>query len=682
MLKLNKLKFKNIGRFVDLQEISFSDLNGLIQVDGSNSNTGGSSGAGKSTIFNALDFLFGLNTISTSSLQSRITEDPIFVEAEFDFNGQNLIISRSKKLKIDLNGEITTGSSKITEEKLDQILSIPRHLFRPMLHKKQKEPGFFLNFTPSETNSFLTDCLGLTDYKNKLNNLDLKINDISKKIELLDRDIHSNKTGLEATQNAIKALGSAPKKNIDQKTILQIKENLDSFKFKLNRLLEKNKKEIEDLNKERPILDFKEYDLTNLKKYENQLFEINEKINDLKLKNKDNEFFIQKSLSDIKIKKIELSDKIKISKKSKEDAKKLALEVLKIRNSICPKCEQSWINDAAKKEEQEILIKINELKTQIIEDSEFDTIKDSLENQENKILENSNKNNNKEILYLENEYKKIKKVYEEEKQKEQEHVTLEKNNAKEKFKIFEQKEKELKSKHDNECLNINKNIELYTKELNISVTTLKNYEENKKIYENSINNLKDQEAVFIKNLYEFNNTYEQYKSELQILEELKKIIKSYLSFSFDEILETISENATRIIQHIPNMSNATIQLEGIRETKDGKVKEEVNSVIHMDGEENVPIKTLSGGERAAVDIAIDIAVLGVIEERTNKGIDLFILDEPFTGLDSTNIEMVLEVLKNTSTNKKIVIVDHNPVVKEQISDRINVVRNGLTSKIF
>jgi DNA repair exonuclease SbcCD ATPase subunit len=90
---------------------------------------------------------------------------------------------------------------------------------------------------------------------------------------------------------------------------------------------------------------------------------------------------------------------------------------------------------------------------------------------------------------------------------------------------------------------------------------------------------------------------------------------------------------------------------------------------------------LSGGERAAVDISIDIAVLGLIEDKTNKGIDVFILDEPFTGLDGTNIEMVLEVLKNANMHKKLIVVDHNPIVKEQISDRITIIRDGLTSRV-
>src|ERR1019366_775840 len=101
----------------------------------------------------------------------------------------------------------------------------------------------------------------------------------------------------------------------------------------------------------------------------------------------------------------------------------------------------------------------------------------------------------------------------------------------------------------------------------------------------------------------------------------------------------------------------------------------------MDGEVGIPIKSLSGGERSAVDLSVDLAVIDFIEAKSAKGMNIFILDEPFTGLGTVEIEMALEVLKNSNTNKKIIIVDHNPEVKQMVQDKIVVVRNGLTSSI-
>ena len=50
MLILKSLTFENIGRFVEPQTIDFASLGSLVQIEGQNNNTEGSSGAGKSTI--------------------------------------------------------------------------------------------------------------------------------------------------------------------------------------------------------------------------------------------------------------------------------------------------------------------------------------------------------------------------------------------------------------------------------------------------------------------------------------------------------------------------------------------------------------------------------------------------------------------------------------------------------
>jgi DNA repair exonuclease SbcCD ATPase subunit len=163
--------------------------------------------------------------------------------------------------------------------------------------------------------------------------------------------------------------------------------------------------------------------------------------------------------------------------------------------------------------------------------------------------------------------------------------------------------------------------------------------------------------------------------------ETKRAIKTYVSFSFNEALDAIGDKATKIIRCIPNTKNATIEFEGTKETQKGTVKEEVNAVISVDGELGVPIKSLSGGERSSTDLAVDLAVIDYIESKTGKGLNLFILDEPFTGLGTVEIEMALEVLKNANINKKLFIVDHNAEVKQMVQDRLIVVRDGLTSKV-
>jgi DNA repair exonuclease SbcCD ATPase subunit len=683
MIKVKKLRFKNIGRFIDLQEISFENLSNLVQVDAINHNTGGgSSGSGKSTIFNALDFLFGLNSIPNSQLQSRLIDESIFVEGEFDLDGQPLIISRGKKLKININGETTTGSSKLAEEKLDEILSIPRHLFKAMMHKCQGEKGFFLNFTPSEMNSFLTDCLGLSKFKNHIVNLDVKIADLSKTIGSLSVTSESTKAALKASQEAMVALGLAPIKDIDQDAISELKIKVESIKAGLEGLLLTHKRDEEEfvlLNK--PTLEHIPFDSSILEKCEKEILSIQGKLSEMALARKDAENTELQSVSALKLKKAELTNKIQKGRDAKEEAVKLAQEILKVRKNTCPRCEQSWLTDTVKTEEAKLLDKINNLRNIIAIGEQSDKELFAVQEELAILLSKPELELTSEEIEMANQSAKLTAVFLKEKLKKSIHDTDQSNKNKIKQDNFDKNYKILRDTLSIQADQIRGRLDIYRRSLDTASVKLKSYEETKLRYEISLGKLEAQKTTYEEKYREISKELEDLTQQLTVVEELKRAIKSYLSCSFDEALAVISENATKMLRNVPNMATATLQLDGTKETKEGKIKEEVVALIHMDGEENIPIKTLSGGERASVDLAVDISVLNLIEERTNIGCNIMALDEPFGGLDTTNIEMVLEVLKNANTNKKLIIVDHNEIVKSQISDRVTVVRDGLTSKI-
>ena len=55
MLKLKRLHISNAGRLVGKHTIDLTDRTNLIQVEGKNNNTGGSSGAGKTSALQTLE---------------------------------------------------------------------------------------------------------------------------------------------------------------------------------------------------------------------------------------------------------------------------------------------------------------------------------------------------------------------------------------------------------------------------------------------------------------------------------------------------------------------------------------------------------------------------------------------------------------------------------------------------
>jgi len=435
MLKLKELRFKNIGRFTEEQVIDFQSLGTLVQVDGQNNNTGGSSGAGKSSVFNSIDYLFGLNDIANTVLQSRLTKETIEVSGTFDWDGQELTISRSKAkgLSLATYGNVISGSSKLAEEKLDEIIAIPRHLFRPMIHKRQKEGGFFLNFTPKETHEFLTDCLGLTSYRDKSEILDLKIKELTNEKAKLTNELGHLNASLQATELSLITLGEPPIEEIDPRFLLVQKDRLDQSIAKAKELSQKHSQALSYYDLVNKI-DFKPtpFDRSGLSELKEQLT-----VHNLRTKaiySNEHER-VRKAQSEAHLLKSELIE-LKRSKENGNLAKNKILQLTEelqiINGQTCPTCTQIWplINSA--KRAETIHLEIERLNLTVEEslrasslfDEKVPLLKPLLDEKEFNTPERAN------ILEeLETEEVRLKQLVQEAEQKEREHSRLEQSRA-------------------------------------------------------------------------------------------------------------------------------------------------------------------------------------------------------------------------------------------------------------
>ena len=728
MLILKSLTFSGIGRFVDEQTVDFTMLGSLVQVDGQNNNTGGSSGSGKSTVFKALEFLLGLNDISNGVLQSRLTKEAMSVAGLFDFDGLTLKIQRNKKLSIDLDGEVTTGSSKLTEEKLDEIIGMPRDLFRRILHKRQGEGGFFLDMGPSEVHKFLTDCQGLEKEQAKIIVLDSRLETLLETETSLKWTLDANKMGVEATQSAIASLGPSPVLEIDPETVERLRNEYAAVVNKHNLIKTAHEIEMGNPSNSRPQIASVPFDRTRIEQLENEVGTLLANIAKLdhaeiarqaSLSSKIAEFQILER----KIEREELArqsevrsrldqNKLEMTRvlytrndgdKAKIEAAELVKELQKIRASICPTCDQSWVTDAAKAKEASLLQKLQEYKKLVIAGMEADK-KGKLLGEERQILgeeaqtkripESISINEQIAQLTLQSQPQAIPEAIELKlkidfknkefvaiRQEERDHQFNENAKSQAILVAYEQKQTDLRKYHEVIIRDVQDEEYRALSAYNIAKSKVSHFEENKKRFDESLGKLESQADRYQVLMYTLDTELSLILEEIELAQESKKAIKSYLSCSFEDALDSIGDTATRLIRSIPNMATATIQFEGLKETKEGKIREEVTCIVSMDGEIGIPVKSLSGGERSSTDLAIDLSVIKFIEERTGKGIDLFVLDEPFTGLDTTNVFEALEMLKECSVDKRLLIVDHNPVASQSIESRLTVVRDGLTSKI-
>lgn len=679
MLKLRKYSFSGIGRFVDKQTIDLESRSHLIQIDGHNTNTGGSSGAGKSTTVEALAFLLGISEIPATQLQSRITDDSAWVQGEFE---GDITITRSKKdgLTIQTPDGSVSGNSKLAEEKLDEIIGVNRDLLKTMCYKRQKQGGFFLNLTPKQSYEFLMQCLDLREYQNKIIKLDelVKNKYKPKKIEL-----ESSVRTLTDSINQLNSLLSQktpPQK--EEQDEFSLKTSMDELQSKLN-VLKKERDEMlaEAGSKPEPMsVSFeKEEELNNIT---NQISDLKTLIND-NIKNKNTE--IQQASSALFKIKEHVKELHQLKKRAVEidsSTQILYSEFQHLEAGNCPTCLRLWETEENTQKMQQVSDQIESNK-KILEEYLKEVQKiphyKMMEQKAEEMLKNRT---NRAVNVLEE--KDLEELQERQRvlinEKENIKVTANREHLDRvnnwNYKIFAINQKY----HDNSNV-FEKEINHLQHEIEKIQLKKKNYAQALETYKRDCENINNSVLSNSKELERQTIELKTLEKNTVLSEESIRLIKNFTLQKFQDTLNYIGHRATEIINLVPNMANAVIFFENSKETKSGNVKNEVNAVINLEGDSAVPIKTLSGGERTSADFAIDLAVGEMIENMTQKGVNFFIIDEGFDGLDSISKIQCLEILKSLNTDKKILMVDHSSEVKEMVCDTIVVKRVGEKSFI-
>lgn len=682
MIEIISLEFENIGLFIDRQHISFIDKKNLIQVLAERSDYNGSSGSGKSTIFHAIDYVLGINQIPASALQSRKTKEGIEVCINILWDGSPVSILRSKKNGLTLKGTdpksgtefSISGNVELAEEKIDEIIGLPRDVFKKMIHKTQKEGGFFLNLTPSESYKFLVKALKLESWFNKEIKAGELVSAIQNSIDKKELEISFKEpqlTALESTKNDLqKQIDGLVTPAIRQPKDLSIlKANKDGLEQELKQALEKVnlKKPTPPPSTQLDLSDLENEKKSIQKKESEELQLVTAKLMEL-----------QKAAHEgrLAVKTVSLLNKQKNDK---------VQEILSIKKKIdhasrnnCPTCHQDWQNDS-------IAAYISNLKSETVTTaSDVKTLTIEIDSLNEKI--NNSKGLDLQIEELTNQANSIKSHYKEK-------ISAIELNIKEKISTTNSVNNELNKSFQNTLAAWHAEFqdvrERYSKEIALIKESIASSESYNNMIQIETNSYESQKNILTENLKKaivnyneidlqvnnMKNDLKELKYKLEVTKETKMAIKSFLNKTFQDTLDQIGAEATLKLSKIPNASTSTIQFESFKEVK-GKIKEEVTALISINGDENINIKTLSGGERSSIDGAIDLSVFQTIEERSGIGANWIVLDEPFEGLDTQSRLDYIELLKESNSNKKIIIVDHTNEVKELAEETIKVIREN------
>ena len=117
------------------------------------------------------------------------------------------------------------------------------------------------------------------------------------------------------------------------------------------------------------------------------------------------------------------------------------------------------------------------------------------------------------------------------------------------------------------------------------------------------------------------------------------------------------------------------------------VRDEAFSVVdRLNGDERRSVRTLSGGETFLASLALALALSERLPEIAGRGgamsLESLFLDEGFGALDQDSLDTAIGGLETLAGGQRLIgVISHIPEVAERLPDRVEVVRNGATSRL-
>lgn len=154
--------------------------------------------------------------------------------------------------------------------------------------------------------------------------------------------------------------------------------------------------------------------------------------------------------------------------------------------------------------------------------------------------------------------------------------------------------------------------------------------------------------------------------------------KGFMGAIFDETLLLISMEANGIFARLPNVAHVSLSWQS------GKGKRKaITPVFRAHGVEigDSWRRVFSGGQVAAIELAIDLAVARVISRRVGAELGWLILDEPFVGLPAGEVEQIMAGLEEIAQDRLVLCVHHDAVAQEMFKATLRVQCEGGRSTV-
>lgn len=706
-----RLSLKNFCGHSDT-EFSFDDFQSALIIGKVKDNDRFSNGAGKSTIFNAIEYVL-FNEIQFSALEKVIRDGCDVARVEFDFTSSldkavyRIVRSNSRKTGTDVRlykknevewQDLTQRRVSDTEKEIVKIIGFNYKAFCSSVlfsqsgseNNVQRDFGNLPALTPEKRKSVLREVLQLNIYanyeklaKNKFGNVQSNLE--KQKIILTtigDPDIHILSLTKEQDESKITLAQY-------NKDISVIKEQLAKFKSEQTLLSDKvagsRVKLIELTGREVACKE-------QVSKSSKTMSELK-----LKIKNLPNEAKeISTQLATFKDKLHSLKDQKIDSNSLKEDFNKKVYEIISTNSDIniinskiqefnkpitdekiCTNCHQTVSEDhkhnwqAQAKEE---IVKYSAEKKELQNNYKLLIVaRDTLEknitiatNVEKNIIDLESKISflTKEIEYKRSMYKNYSTLLEE-------HIVSLRDKNIELENVSKELELLVLANKDNLNFNRLDELRIETHRLSGKETDLSS----------KIADLIGKQAI-IQHMIETNIKNKKkildLKKDIQELEKSlqlhSKVIQAFGSNGIPSlithsILDELQGEANKwLVKLRPGLQ---LQFVVIND-KNNKEKEDTLDILYfIDGNQR-EYKQLSGAQKIIVSLSIKLAILFIMNKRLGVDIKLMLLDEVDQPLDPGSTEIFSEIIKVIQSELKVLVITHDDELKHKFSHAILV----------
>lgn len=610
---------------------------------------------------------------------SSVTEYNKFILSHLDISREDILsfFIITKDIKTFLSSNDSNRKSIISRFSNIQMLDFTNKIIDKSLDENNS-----IIIEKNKTISNLEGKISIIDEQIDENKAKIDINNINSKIESIKENMKRNNENIESEKLVIldyEHKFKSIKNEIEE--LEKSKEDNKKIEFLKNNLFELEKEKIE---KENILLEEKS-DIKNKKVLINEeVSEINSEIKSL--------------TEEFKLKYQKHQDSINKTKKIIEELNSESIELNKAKNEIgkiltgkieCPSCNfifiynnKSYNVKNSEKELDDINSELEEISSLITKANlKISKIKENIENIENEfnngisLLNNKIKEKNKLLLFIDDKFNETKKKID--------NIELSISSVKKQIRIeiedidnliFDKSRniKNILNSIDSKTNNINL-LEIDNEKLLKNISLLKDTSD----INNKIIDLEFSKEKINTNIYSINEEKDLYLKKNEEINNWTIHLKSFKNYLFNKTINYISEITNKCLRNMN--SNISLSIDGYKELKSGKIKEEISISVYRNGFEEGNFKKFSAGEKARMDMANILAIQELVNMNSKNSINLLILDEILDSCDSHGLELIFNSLKEI--NKTILIVSQGEI-KSLKEDTIVICKENQESRLI